>query len=204
MNNIILKGLLRDIQYSHTTNEVEYNKANLVISKPYGKEDIICVKFKKFSSPYTEEQEVSLSGNVRSYSSIGPDGKNKVNIYVFTYFDIPTEEDIEQINHFEIDGRICKIEQLRETKAGKHNLHFTLANNLMLSDSDRKLNNYIPMAAWGKLAREISENYAVGDKVVIKGELHSRIYKKVLESGEVEFRTAHEGLVQEISNVDEL
>ena len=35
------------------------------------------------------------------------------------------------------------------------------------------------------------------DKIKVKGQLHSRTYKKILPDGELEFRTAHEGVVTE-------
>ena len=54
MNNIILKGLLRNIEYSHTIEGVEYNKAQLVSKRDGGREDVINLRFKKFSNPYED------------------------------------------------------------------------------------------------------------------------------------------------------
>ena len=52
------------------------------------------------------------------------------------------------------------------------------------------------MTAWGNCAKEI-EKLHISDKIKVKGQLHSRTYKKVLPDGELEFRTAHEGVVTE-------
>ena len=119
MNKQILKGLIRNIQPSHKINNIEYDQADLLVSRQNGKDDVISIKFKKYSNRYKEGDLIELTGNIRSYSQKLPNGKNKVNLYVFTYFDVP-EEDL--TNHFELDGRICKIEPLRRTKDGKPNI----------------------------------------------------------------------------------
>lgn len=199
MNEIRLKGFLRNIEYSHSINKTNYYKADLITSRKDGKEDILNLRFKQFSNPYPDNTEIELLGNLRSFSQMGENGKNSVMIYVFTYFDIPpaSDEDTDVINEFEIDGRICKMNDLHITQSGKENIHFILANNIISPEKNQKLNNYIPMVAWGKHARKI-EKLNVSDKIKVKGQLHSRTYKKVLDDGEIEFRTAHEGVVTEI------
>ena len=69
MNTIRLKGVLRDIQDSHTINGIEFSRAHLIVPREDGKEDVLNVRFKKYSIPYQEDQEVSFSGNIRSYSA---------------------------------------------------------------------------------------------------------------------------------------
>ena len=195
MNNITLKGVLSDCKYSHTLNGVDYEKANLIVKRKDGKEDVITICFKKFSNNYNDGQMIDLVGNVRSYTRQLDNGKNKVNIYVFTYFDLPTiKDDTEIINEFEIDGRICKIDEIRKTSSGKENIHFILANNLIIEESNKKLNSYLPCIAWGNVAKEL-EKCNVNDKLFIKGELHSREYKKQIGEGEIEIRVAHELVV---------
>lgn len=197
MNDIRLKGILKNIQPSHTIQDIEFNRANLIVRRTDGKEDVVNLRFKKFSNPYAENQEVSLSGNIRSYSSRLDDGKNKVELYVFTYFDHPelNEFDQEEHNRVDIDGRICKIDPLNTTRNGKHNIHFILANNLIVSEGAKKLNSYIPCIAWGKEAEELAK-LTVNTKLKIVGELHSREYKKNLPDGSFEFRIAHECVVK--------
>lgn len=194
MNEIKLKGILKNIKYSHTINGVEYNKADLIVKNQQYDDDVLSLRFKKFSNKYAEDTEIELIGNVRSYSQKVSNSKNKVDIYVFTYFDIPTEDEEDIVNQFNLDGRICKIDDLRITKSGKQSLHFILANNIISNASSQKLNNYIPCQVWGKLALEMS-NLKVNDYITITGQLHSRTYKKLLDNGEIEFRVAHEALV---------
>ena len=197
MNSIKLKGIITNIEPSHTIQGIDFSKANLLVKRTDGKEDVLNIRFKRFSNPYDNNQEVTLTGNVRSYSSKLDNGKNKVELYIFTYFDHPdlNDDDQEYINHLEIDGRICKIEKLRETKSGKHNIHLILANNLIVSDGTKKLNSYIPCIAWGEEAIELSK-LPVNTQLSINGELHSREYKKVLPDGSFEFRVAHECVIK--------
>ena len=134
MNKINVKGLIRNIQPSHVIKDIEYNKADLIVTRKDGKEDVLNLRFKKFSNPYKDNQEISILGNVRSYSKQLENGKNKVELYIFTYFDNGEldENDQEILNEFIIDGRICKIDELRSTKDGKSNIHFVIANNLII------------------------------------------------------------------------
>lgn len=197
MNTIKLKGFLKNIKPSHTINDIVYEKADLVVPRPDGKEDIVNIRFKKFANNYREDQQIELSGNIRSYSTQKEDGKNKVQIYVFTYFDLP-EYDVAKptMNEFEVDGRVCKIDGIRVTANGRKNIHFIVANNMIVSGGQQKLNAYLPCIAWGDTALKLSK-VKVNDKITIYGELHSREYKKVLDNGEIEIRVAHELLVND-------
>ena len=136
---------------------------------------------------------MSFSGNIRSYSAKLDSGKNKVELYVFTYFDQPDldENDHEYSNFLELDGRICKIDALRKTRNNKTNIHLILANNLIVSDGSKKLNSYVPCVAWGSIAERLSELH-IDSQIRITGELHSREYKKTFPDGTFEFRVAHE------------
>lgn len=201
MNEIILKGIIRNIQDSHVINNVEYCKADLVVKNNHSKnDDVIQLKFKKFTNKYKENDFAEIYGNVRSFSQ-KLDNKNKVDIYVFTYQDL-FETDVETNNTLFLDGRICKKDILRTTKSGKNNFHFILANNIISEKSGQKVNSYIPCVAWGKLAIEMSE-LNVNDKIEICGELHSREYKKQLEDGELEIKVAHEVVVTNYKKIED-
>lgn len=191
INKIILNGIINNIEYSHTINEIEYDKATMLVKRADGKEDLLNIKFKKFSNPYKNGQEVALQGNIRTYSQRLED-RNKVEVYTFTYFDLPEET---TSNIVELDGRICKLNPIRKTQTGKDVLDFVIANNL-ITDS-QSLNCYIPCVAWGKLAKQLSK-YNVGDLLHIKGQLQSREYKKKISDNDFELRVAHELSINEI------
>ena len=141
MNKIILKGLIRNIEYSHNIQDIEFCKAELITQEDNGKENVINLKFKRFSNPYQEGDEVALVGNLRTYSQ-KLENKNKVEVYVFTYFDLPEED---KINFISLDGRICKKGDLRKTQSGKDVIDFIIANNL--KSETQSLNCYIPCVA---------------------------------------------------------
>lgn len=194
MNNINLKGIIKDIQPSHTIDNISFDKAKLICKRTNGREDIINLRFKSFTNNYEENSEIELKGNIRSYSYKVTEDKNKVTIYVFTYFDRPELEDEDITNQAQLDGRICKINPLRTTKNGRQNIHLILANNIICENSSKRLNTYVPCIAWGKTAKELSE-LSVNTKLNVYGELHSREHKKVHENGEIEIRVAHEFLI---------
>lgn len=199
MNFIVLKGLLRNITTSHIINDIEYNQADFITIRKNGVEDVLKLKFKKYSNKYRDGDIIELTGNIRSYSRKLADGKNKVDLYVFTYFDLP---EISQDNYFELDGRICKTEDLRRLNNGNKNIHFTVANNLLIEDSNKKLNSYLPCVAWGKLADTISK-LKVNTRIKIAGELHSREYKKRISDEDFEYRVAHELSISSIEVIEE-
>ncbi len=200
MNKAYLKGTIKNIEPSHEIDGIQFNKANLITKRTNGQEDIVNLRFKAFSNKHKENDEISIVGNIRSYSYKVNEDKNKVVIYVFTYFDEP-EEELAASNVVNIDGRICKMNVLRKSKGGRDNLHFIIANNLVLTEGSKRLNSYIPCIAWGTIAKEMSQ-LKVNDKIEIEGELHSREHKKVHPDGEVEFRVAHELLVTGYKLVD--
>ena len=190
MNEGIFKGVLKDIQPSHTIGDITFDKAKLLVKRDNGQEDLINLRYKSFCNKHKENDEIAIRGNLRSYSYKVSEDKNKVVIYVFTYFDEP-ETEIESNNRVEIDGRICKINPLRTNKNGKHNIHFILANNLNSANNQHRLNSYIPCIAWGSTAKELSK-LTVNTKLKIIEELHSREHKKIHPNGEIELRVAHE------------
>lgn len=189
MNFVYLRGFIKNIQYSHSIGNTVFNKADLIVKRDNGQEDLIIVKFKQFSLQCNDNTEVELIGNIRSFSH-QIEGKNKVEIYVFSYFDT-LDESFECQNIAKLKGRICKKDTLRTTSKGKHYIHYILANNIIMEDG-QKLNSYIPCVAWGKEAKDIANNYDVGDMIYIEGQLHSREYKKKKPDGNIELRIAHE------------
>lgn len=196
MNDIALRGFLRDISFSHYQGAIEYEKANLICPRTGGKEeDVISLRYKKYTNKYKEGDFIELKGNIRSYSSKDSE-RNNVQIYVFTYFDKP--EEISN-NLLKLDGRICKIDALRYSKSGVPYVHFILANNIFTNDG-KKINSYIPCICYSENANKII-SLGVSAKIEITGEFHSHTYKKTLDSGEIEFRVAHEATVKTIEEV---
>lgn len=187
MNEVILRGYLRDIKYSHTVKDVDYEKANLICPGKDGREDdIISLRYKKFVNKHQEGDFVDIVGNLRSYSYKEANNKSHVELYVFTYFDLP---EILDANKVLLDGNICKRGNLEFSKQGKQYIHFIIANNIFTNN--RKLNSYISCTAYGQTAIELSNSYNVKDYISIEGELHSHTFKK-----DNEYKVAHEVVVK--------
>ena len=202
-NKIKLRGIVQNIRYSHNVGDIEYNKADLIVKRFDDKEDILTIKFKKFSTTLEENSSIELEGNIRSFSK-QIDGRNKVDVYVFSYLD-KLKEELTDDNSAILEGKLCKKDTLRTSYNGKQYIHFILANNIV-SESSQRLNSYIPCVAWGKLAKDIDANYNISDFMSLTGQLHSREYKKKLDNGDLEIRIAHEFAVLDIKDntIDEI
>lgn len=202
-NSVILKGQLRNIKFSHKVNDVVYNTAELVVDRGNGKEDVITLIYKELTNKHTEGDIIHIKGNLRSKSVIDDKGKSSVKLYVFTYFD-EYDEMLEineynsvnnYTNHSVIEGRICKLNDLRKTKHGVDMLHFILANNIESANGNR-FNSYVPCVVWGNKALELY-NEGVGTLITCVGKFTSREYTKSTNDN-VEIKVAHELLVDEV------
>lgn len=195
MNEVILSGQITDIEESHIIADTKFYKANIIVPNSNGYESILPLKFKQFSNIYKDGDMISISGNIRSYSTKISDTKNKVELYCFTYFDKPKELNVK--NKFVIDGSICKKEELVTLSSGKEIIHFIVKNTIQSGFS--KLNSYLPCVAWGQVAKHI-DKMDLHSNLIISGEFRSREYKKYLDEDKKDFeiKVAHELLVTNV------
>lgn len=197
MNEITLRGIIHNIEFSHKIKNTEFYKAIVEVENPNGGEpNFITVKYKQSYCNYGEGDAVALKGNIRSYSYKEGE-KNKVNIYVFTYFDEPEND---SINEFRVNGRVCKVNPLYTTKAGNYSLQFILANNLYDESRGLKFNSYLPVVCWGEEALRLSKELNVNDEVQVVGSFHTRHYTKAVNNEEVVFEVQE--LIAESVNKD--
>lgn len=190
-----LYGILTDVQYSHTIGDIEYNKANLIVKRNNGKEDLINLKFKKFSNPYKEGDHVTLQGNLRTYRN-QQDNFSELQHYVFTYFDIPEVMDSESDNDITIRGIIQQVQELRKLPNDRELLKFRI-RNVMLKD-DKQIVSTPYCIAFGLNAKKF--NFKINDEIEFKGEIHSRSFMKVVDNNEPHFTVAHEIYFKELIN----
>ena len=62
MNEIFLKGQLKNITHSHNIGDIEFSQASLVCKRIDGTEDVVNLKFKTFSNKYKEDDIIELKG----------------------------------------------------------------------------------------------------------------------------------------------
>ena len=115
-------------------------------------------------------------------------------IFVFVTNICDYEEDK---NDVELDGFICKEPKYRRTPLGRQITDLLIASNREHFKSD-----YIPCIAWGRNAIRTSE-FNVGTRVKVLGRLQSREYKKKIDDGTYEVRTAYELSAYMIDVVEE-
>ena len=195
MNRIILRGRIDNIEFSHRINSNNFYKATLSVQDSL---DVIRIQFKN-KCPYINGDFVELEGSIRSHTEKLADGKNRVNIYVFTQFNKPSNS--YSNNYFELDGRVCKTDKIRPTKHNQKHMHIILANNIFSYSGKQKLNNYIPVVGYDEFA-EVLSKYKVNDRIIIKGFLHSRPYIKTEDDKSI-VKTAYEAIIDYCKEVTE-
>ena len=98
----------------------------------------------------------------------------------------------------ELDGFICKEPTYRETPFGRQ-----ITDLIVASNRERNFkSDYIPCITWGRNAIRSSE-FNVGTRVKVLGRLQSREYKKKIDDGIYEARTAYELSAYMIDVVEE-
>ena len=199
MNDVFLRGTIKNIQYSHTTKNVAYDRAHLIVRNSNNDYSIIDLLFKEYLNYNKDGDQVCLIGNVRTRSEWSEEEqKNKTKVYVYTFFNnLPEDQLVNQPfksmdNILQFDGEIKKIGSLRKFKNNKVNIQVLVKNSI--GSGDKEIVNYIPCLAWGQTAKAVSK-FQEGEKVVITGELRSHEYQKRLDSGQMEIRVAHEAII---------
>ena len=91
------------------------------------------------------------------------------------------------MNEVNVIGFLCRKPTLRETPLGRE------IGETMLASNREKVHraDYIPIISWSRNAQRMAM-LDVGEKVNVSGRLQSRIYKKILENGLEELKTAYE------------
>ena len=68
MNEIVLRGTIHNIEYSHKIKQTNFNKAVIEVDNESGEPNFIVVKYKEQYGKYGEGDKVALKGNIRSHS----------------------------------------------------------------------------------------------------------------------------------------
>ena len=202
MNKIVLAGLVtEEPTFSHEVHGEKFYRFFLSSSRQSGYCDVLmCTVPEIIKNGINEGNMVKVLGEIRT-RNVHENDKNHLEITVFVK-EVLLYEEYE--NNVELDGFICKEPKYRETPFGRQ-----ITDLIVASNRERNFkSDYIPCIAWGRNAIRTSE-FNVGTRVKVLGRLQSREYKKKIDDGTYEVRTAYElsaymiDVVEESEEIDE-
>ncbi len=188
-NSIILSGRIEEAPvFDHTVLGEAFYKTRVAARRLSGTEDVLPVTLSERLLTEASPEPgsfVTIDGQLRSYNRRDGAGRHLiVTVFArgarFQAGPIPDENDVYLI------GRVCKPAVYRTTPFMREIADLLLAVPRRYGKSD-----YLPVIAWGRNARFASA-LETGDRVALTGRMQSRVYRKQLESGESEERTAYE------------
>lgn len=129
---------------------------------------------------------LDIRGQIRTYNR-EESGKSKLEVTVFVKELLYRScEKYRFENHVLIEGFICKTPVRRTSPLGREICDLMIAVNRPYNKSD-----YIPAIAWGRNA-DYCEKLEVGSRIMLEGRIQSREYRKYIDEGNIETRTAYE------------
>ncbi len=178
--------------FSHESRGEPFYTLPLAVERLSGYRDRLNITLREELLPAirdTRESMLHITGELRSFNNRSGEG-SKLVITVFAQRIEPPEEAVWE-NSVELTGTLCKPPNLRLTPREREICDLMLAVNRHYGRSD-----YLPCIAWGLNARRASQ-WAVGNRLSLRGRIQSRDYIKVLEEGCVT-RTAFEVSASEL------
>ncbi|MEE0515392.1 MAG: single-stranded DNA-binding protein [Emergencia sp.] len=195
-NRAYLCGEAADnLRLSHKTYGEAFYTFSFTVARNSGYEDKVTVMAsERILNGFTvcSGLRLSVEGQIRTYNE-DENGRNKLNIVVFAR-DIKLADEEADKNEVYLEGFLCKKPLLRTSPLGRKICDLMLAVNRMYNKSD-----YIPCIAWGRSA-VYSSTLDVGEKIILKGRIQSRQYRKKTEYGTVLEKTAFEVSVLQLES----
>ncbi|MBO5143766.1 MAG: single-stranded DNA-binding protein [Clostridia bacterium] len=120
-------------------------------------------------------------------------GKLKIGVKVQ---EIEVKEDYEyDLNFVTLSGIICKEPRLCNVSKDR------MICDFMLCCKNKGVKSYIPIVGWDDLARRLSI-YKLGDKLLLRARIQSRIFYKKLSDGSFEQREVYEIVANKLKKVN--
>lgn len=193
-NYIIVSGkVVGKPTFSHESFYEKFYDVKLEVERLSGTVDLlpICISEHLLDDRFYYNDNVTIEGQIRTYNFYN-DEKHHMKIVVFAT-NVLKYGEREEINTVKLNCYLCKQTDYRITPLGRAICDLLVAVNRKYHKSD-----YIPCIAWGRNAK-VADLLKVGTPLVLEGRLQSREYKKTLENGETEIRTAYELSVSKIT-----
>ena len=197
-NQVTIAGeVVNKFIFNHKVCGEGFYTTDIRVRRESGIDDVIPVMISERLIDVTQDytgQFMAILGQFRSYN-YNKGEKRKLQLHVFAIEAEIVEEMFEMTNAIYLDGYICKEPRYRVTPFGREVTDLCLAVNRPYRKSD-----YIPCICWGRNAR-YAGTLQVGEHLKVEGRIQSREYKKTLEDGTVEVRTAYEVSVNRFEEV---
>lgn len=194
MNSLIIAGdVAKKPESSFVINGKNFYEFQVSIPRNSGVCDVVpCVAKEGLVNEILENDRVCLYGEVRTKSTLKPDGKSTLKVYAL----ISSVTDfVCYRNTVELNATVCKPTLYRLAEKRRPNGEVYKVDLLdMLVASNRaksKKSDYIPCIVWGRGAKKM-RNAEVGTKFEATGRFQSRLYHKKYEDGVIEVKMAYE------------
>lgn len=184
-NDVLLEGLtLGEPEWSHENHGTQFYRVFLQVPRLSGQVDVLPLLLPGGLAAQTAAGRLlRVQGQLRSFNNRSGVGSRLV-LTVYAQSLQPGLD--EPCNQILLSGALCKPPVFRRTPLGRSICDLMLAVPRRYGRAD-----YLPVIAWGQLAVKASR-LKVGDALALEGRVQSRTYRKALESGETEERTAYE------------
>ncbi len=200
-NNVTIAGkIVAGFTYENEVCGEKFYKTDILVERLSGAYDLIPLMVSERIMDVKKNYKdcyIFATGQFRSYNNHEAE-KNKLILYVFAR-EISVSEEIGMecdLNNISLDGYICKEPKYRETPLGREVTDVFLAVNRRYGKSD-----YIPCICWGRNA-VYTGKLEIGTHLKVSGRIQSREFKKKLDDGTVDLRTAYEVSVSKIEVVE--
>lgn len=194
MNKCILIGKIEKafepFKDEGTQDDLMYNESRLYsttidITRISGIVDKITIAIPEELYTETIPKRIIVRGSLRTFN----DSRHKLILYVLAE-SIDPAVDAHDVNSLTLSGSLCKKPVFRKTPLGREITELLIANN-QYDDDGHSIPSYIPSICWNANARA-AELYSVGDWILVKGRIQSRVYEKTDESEKTTEYTVNE------------
>ena len=184
-NEVFLEGTAVDAPaLSHENHGVRFFRFFLEVPRLSGTPDTLPVILPESLLPAVSPgRPLEIQGQLRSFNNRSGVG-NRLVLSVYAQHIAPGGG--EPCNRILLSGTLCKAPIFRRTPLGRSICDLMLAVSRRYGRAD-----YLPVIAWGQLAVQ-AVRLRVGDPLSLEGRIQSRIYRKTLEDGSIQDRTAYE------------
>lgn len=188
-NEIIIQGIFTGVpKFSHELFGVKFYEGRFLVNRlSEAKDELIIILSEAWLNTVHLHKSalMQITGQIRSYNEICKP-KNKLLLRVFARDIIVSRTTSDEPNFVKLMGYLCREPNYRTTPFGREISDLLVAVNRAHEKTD-----YIPVIAWGSYAKRLRD-YKIGAKIEIVGRLQSRIYEKVLDSGETVEKIVYE------------